>query len=359
MAPSFDFASLLCTEDISFFDENDFGGSMEVLEESCQVEYDPPNLHETQQFDESIGSVPPLLSDESLEALVEKECLHMPASDYVSRLKIGDLDLEGRMEAIEWIQKVGMHFGFGPLCVYLAVNFMDRFLAAVDMLKDKIWSIQLLAVASLYLAAKIDETVVPRSLDMKMNEEKYLFDNKTILKMELMILTTLNWRMQSITPFSFIDYFLNKLSNDPVPTEDSFSQSFQLIMRTIRGLDFIQFKPSEIAAAVAVTLSAEGENQTIEIDKSVSLLTQYVEKEKVMKCIEMFQQLTSSGSASEEDSITTTNAPESVGFSIGELDSLCLSNINATTSSSLANSSSNTNSPEAKRIKHNKTYEEA
>ncbi|KAI5435554.1 hypothetical protein KIW84_022100, partial [Lathyrus oleraceus] len=125
------------------------------------------------------------------------------------------------------------------------------------------------------------------------------------------------------------------------------------------GLDFIQFKPSEIAAAVAVTLSAEGENQTIEIDKSVSLLTQYVEKEKVMKCIEMFQQLTSSGSASEEDSITTTNAPESVGFSIGELDSLCLSNINATTSSSLANSSSNTNSPEAKRIKHNKTYEEA
>lgn len=146
---------------------------------------------------------------------------------------------------------------------------------------------------------------------LQMNEEKYLFDNKTILKMELMILTTLNWRMQSITPFSFIDYFLNKLINDPIPTEDSFLQSFQLIMRTIRGtfhfspsqlsnnnnhhkkervrnsnhflesnvgLDFIQFKPSEISAAIAVTLSAEGENQTIETDKSVSLLTQYVEK---------------------------------------------------------------------------------
>ncbi|KAI5435555.1 hypothetical protein KIW84_022101 [Lathyrus oleraceus] len=355
MVSSFDFASLLCIEDISFFDENDFRGSMEVLEESCQVEYDPPNLDETQQFDESIGSVPPLLSGESLKALVEKECFHMPGSDYGSRLKIWDLDLdlEGRMEAIDWIQKVGMHFGFEPLCVYLAVNFMDRFLSVVDML------IQLLAVASLYLAAKVDETAVPRSLDMQMNEEKYLFDNKTILKMELMILHILNWRMQSITPFFFIDYFLNMINNDSVPTEDSFSQSFQLIMRTIRGLDFIQFKPSEIAAAVAITISTEGENRTIEIDKSVSLLTKYVEKEKVMKCIEMFQQMASSGSAYVKDSITTTNASNSVGFFIGELDSLCLSNINATTSSSLENSLNNTNSPESKRIKHNKTYKEA
>ncbi|KAL5102558.1 hypothetical protein RYX36_006885 [Vicia faba] len=339
MAPSFDFASLLCTEDISFFDENDLEGSMEVLDEPWQVEYDPPILDEPQQFDEPIGSVPPLLSDESVKVLIGKECYHVPASDYVSRLKIGDLDLEGRMEAIDWIQKVGMHFGFGPLCLYLAVNFMDRFLSAVDMLKDRMWSIQLLAVASLYLAAKIDETAVPRSLDMQMNEKKYLFDNKTILKMELMILSTLNWRMHSITPFSFIDYFLNKLNHDQVPTEDSFAQSFQLIMRTIRGTDFIQFKPSEIAAAVAVTISAEGENQTVETDKAVSLLTQYVEKERVMKCIEMFQQLESSDTASAEDS-------------------QCLSNINATTtSSSLANSSNNTNSPEAKRIKPNKTYE--
>ncbi|XP_058759688.1 cyclin-D4-2-like [Vicia villosa] len=342
MAPSFDFASLLCTEDTSFFDENDFGGSMEVLEEPWQVEYDPPILDEPQQLDEPIGAVPPLLSEESVKVLVEKECCHVPASDYVSRLKIGDLDLEGRMEAIDWIHKVGMHFGFGPLCVYLAVNFMDRFLSAVDMLKDRMWSIQLLAVASLYLAAKIDETAVPRSLDMQMNEEKYLFDNKTILKMELMILSTLNWRMHSITPFSFIDYFLNKLTDDQVPTEDSFPKSFQLIMSTIRGLDFIHFKPSEIAAAVAVTISAEGENRTVETDKAVSLLTQYVDKERVMKCIEMFQQL--------ESSSDTASAE----------DSLCLSNINAanaTTSSSLANSSNNSNSPEAKRIKPNKTNE--
>lgn len=71
------------------------------------------------------------------------------------------------------------------------------------------------------------------------------------------------------------------------------------------------------------------------------LICIYILQERVMKCIEMFQQLESSDTASAEDS-------------------QCLSNINAasaTTSSSLANSSNNSNSPEAKRIKPNKTNE--
>ncbi|MCI02053.1 cyclin D2, partial [Trifolium medium] len=174
--PSFDFASLFCQEDSSIFDENDFGGpnSFEMLDESWQDECDPylnqiPQFDDsTQQFNEPIALVPPpLLSDESLKDLVAKECHHLPASDYVNRLKYGDLDLQDRMEAVDWIEKVGVHFGFGPLCLYLAVSFMDRFLSVVEMLKERTWSIQLLAVGCLYLAAKIDETVVPRTVDMQ------------------------------------------------------------------------------------------------------------------------------------------------------------------------------------------------
>lgn len=106
MAPSFDcFANLLCTEDISIFEENEFGDSLEMLEEPWNVEYEP-NLNQTQEFDDPIGLLP-LLSDESLKVMIEKECHHLPASDYVNRLKIGVLDLEGRMDAIDWIQKVG------------------------------------------------------------------------------------------------------------------------------------------------------------------------------------------------------------------------------------------------------------
>jgi len=48
------------------------------------------------------------------------------------------------------------------------------------------------------------------------------------------------------------------------------------------GLDFIQFRPSEIAAAVAVLVSLVGENLTIQTEKAVSLLIEYVEKVLMM-----------------------------------------------------------------------------
>jgi len=101
--PSFDFSCLLCTEDSSILDEIDLGGSME----------DENDMNQTEQFDEPIEYVPPplqpppLLSEENLKVLIEKECHHLPASDYVNRLKNGELDLQGRMESIDWMEKVG------------------------------------------------------------------------------------------------------------------------------------------------------------------------------------------------------------------------------------------------------------
>ncbi|AES98215.1 putative cyclin [Medicago truncatula] len=349
--PSFDFSCLLCTEDSSILDENDLGGSME---------------DETEQFDEPIEYVPPpllpppLLSEENLKVLIEKECHHLPASDYVNRLKNGELDLQGRMESIDWMEKAGLYFGFGPLCIYLAIRYMDRFLSVVDMLKERKWSIQLLAFCCLYLAAKIDEVVVPRSVDMQMDEKKYLFDKKTLRTTELLILSTLNWRMQAITPFSYIDFFLNKVNGDQVPIGDSILQSFRLIMSTVRGLDFIQFRPSEIAAAVAVLVSVEGENLIVQTEKALSLLIEYVEKEKVMKCIEMIQQLLSGSGSSAKDA--NVSVPFVAQTPIGVLDALCLSynsddNHSDATTAPLADSPLH-NSPDAKRKKTISNFEE-
>lgn len=73
------------------------------------------------------------------------------------------------------------------------------------------------------------------TFSMQMDEKKYLFDKKTLRTTELLILSTLNWRMQAITPFSYIDFFLNKVNGDQVPIGDSILQSFRLIMSTVRG----------------------------------------------------------------------------------------------------------------------------
>jgi cyclin D1/2/4 len=70
-------------------------------------------------------------------------------------------------------------------------------------------------------------------------EPKFVFEAKTIQRMELLVLSTLRWRMQAFTPCSFIDYFLSKINNVQLPSTLSISRSVQLIISTIKGLSLI------------------------------------------------------------------------------------------------------------------------
>ncbi|XP_019431105.1 PREDICTED: cyclin-D4-1-like isoform X2 [Lupinus angustifolius] len=304
MAPSFDcLSSLLCFEDNSIFDENDYVGSVETLEEDTM--WYPSyrrNLNQTEHFavEPNEFLLLPLQSDESLNLMVEKECYHLPREDYLNRVKNGDLDFGDRKEAIDWIQK-----------------------------KDRAWTMQLLAVACLSLAAKIDETKVPMPLDLQVGESDFVFEAKIIQRMELMVLNTLKWRMQSITPFSFIDYFLSKVNDDQSQIRSSILRSIQLILSTIRGIDFLEFKPSEIAAAVAI--SVVGETKTVHTEKAISVLIPLVEKERVLKCVKMLQELSSNNVYADHTSGSSVPVPVPVHVPclpqspIGVLDAICFS----------------------------------
>lgn len=46
---------------------------------------------------------------------------------------------------------------------------------------------------------------------MQVEDSRYLFEAKTIKKMELLVLSTLQWRMNPVTPFSFVDYITRRL----------------------------------------------------------------------------------------------------------------------------------------------------
>ncbi|KAK4352341.1 hypothetical protein RND71_027859 [Anisodus tanguticus] len=298
MAPNMEFAvsTLLCAEDNNsiFCNEDDdvlFGFGF-VEEETWY----PRNHRNGQQNrrriygeEESLTIGVPLQSDECLDLMIKRECEHMPVGDYLDRLRNGDLDIGARDEILEWIAKVHSHFNFGPMCAYLAVNYLDRFLSAYDLPKGKKWMMQLLGVACLSLAAKMEETEVPMSLDLQGGDGKFIFEAKTIQRMELLVLSTLKWRMQAITPFSFIDYFLKKINSDQNASRSSINKSVQLILSTLKGIHFLEFKPSEIAAAVAISFAVKTE--TVGSEKALSTLVQHVQNDKVMKCVELIQDL--------------------------------------------------------------------
>ncbi|KAL5074827.1 hypothetical protein RYX36_013811 [Vicia faba] len=351
MAPSFDCASsLLCTEDTSVFDDGENQGTVEVYEDSWR-----PRFDHRRGGDDSGGVADelPLQSEECFGLMLEKECQQWVGEDYFNRFHFGDLDFGARNEAIDWILKVGAHFGFGPLCVYLSINYMDRFLSAYELPKGRVWTMQLLAIACLSLAAKLEETDVPMILDLQIGESKFLFEAKTIQRMELLVLSTLKWRMQSITPFSFIEYFLTKINDSNKSSlSSSISQSTKLISNTVKGIEFLEFKPSEIAAAVATYVV--GETQAIDASKSISTLIRYMEKERLMKCIEKVMSLNSIVTG-KNSSASVPSVPQSP---IGVLETtLCFSykSDDTTNGGDGPCSSSHNSSPDAKRRKLNKS----
>lgn len=357
MAPSMDCAvsSLLCAEDNSsiFCNEDDdvgFGFVEEVVVEDIWY----PRIHRNGQENrklfngEEFYTGVPLQSDECLVLMIEKECEHMPAVDYLERLTNGDLDIGARDEILDWIAKVHSQLNFGPMCAYLAVNYLDRFLSAYDLPKEKAWMMQLLGVACLSIAAKMEETDVPLSLDLQGGDAKFVFEAKTIQRMELLVLTTLKWRMQAITPFSYIDYFIKKINNDQI---SSINKSVELILSTLKGIHFLEFKPSVIAAAVAISFAVKIE--TVDSDKALSALVQHVQKDKVMECIELIQELSL---ASDFVKVPIASSIPSVPQSpIGVLDAACLSY--RTDGSGVESRSNSSHNSPVKRRKLNTPYE--
>ncbi|CAA7395794.1 unnamed protein product [Spirodela intermedia] len=295
-----------------------------------------------------------LQTEECLAMLVLREHHHLPREDYATRLQTGALDLSLRRDAIDWICKVHAHYSFGPLSGYLSVNYLDRFLSLYELPQGKAWMIQLLSVACLSLAAKMEEAEVPLSLDLQVGDAKFVFEARTIQRMELLVLSTLQWRMQAVTPFSFLDYFLRSFNGGKSPGEASISRSVDLILRTTRGIDFLEFRPSEIAAAVAISeLEAAAEEEV-----SGALLSRcvHLDKERVLRCLELLRDAAAPGNRPSKDGAAAaaagSGAPGSVPQSpIGVLDAACLSYKSDDTTAG-SQSIPEQNSPEPKRKKN-------
>jgi len=72
--------------------------------------------------------------------------------------------------------------------------------------------LQLLAVACLSLASKVEEHRAPRLSELRLDACE--FDSESILRMELLVLGTLQWQMIAATPFPYISCFAARFRQD-------------------------------------------------------------------------------------------------------------------------------------------------
>ncbi|KAK7310831.1 hypothetical protein RJT34_08585 [Clitoria ternatea] len=192
-----------------------------------------------------------------------------------------------RRDAVEWILKVNAHYSFSPLTALLAVNYLDRFLFTFRSQNSKPWMTHLASVACLSLAAKVEETQVPLLLDLQVEDTKYLFEAKTIKRMEILVLSTLGWKMNPVTPVSFLDYITRRLGLKNHLCWEFLKRCEGVLLSVLGDSRFMSYLPSVLATATLIHvvnsvepgLGAEYESQLFGILG--------FDKEKVNECCKL------------------------------------------------------------------------
>ncbi|KAF5190571.1 Cyclin-d1-1 [Thalictrum thalictroides] len=270
--------------------------------------------------------------EDSINGFIDDERDYMPALDYPEMFRSQSIDVSARTESIAWILKVQEFYRFQPLTAYLSVNYMDRFLSSrclPNLPKSNGWLLQLISVACLSLAAKMEEPLVPSLIDIQVEGAKVIFEPRTIRRMELLVLNALDWRLRSITPFNFIDFLANKVDSSGTFTRFFISRATEIIFVTTRDIRFLNYCPSSIAAAAIICAANEYPNLCLNNPGIAATWCTGLSKEKIVGCFKLMEE------------VVVDNCPRTPPKEVPQLRETSSTTSDLSSSSSMSSSSSN------------------
>ncbi|XVF27750.1 hypothetical protein REPUB_Repub14bG0135700 [Reevesia pubescens] len=227
---------------------------------------------------------------DAIAALFSSESDHMLSQNYFQCLKTKDFYVSFRQEAIPLILQAQYSCNLDPYTPYLAVNYMDRFISRQEIPQGNPWVLRLVVIACISLAAKMKEIHLSSSNFQR--EEGFIFDASAIQRMELLILDALNWRMRSITPFSFICFFISLFElKDPPLTQALKDRATNIIFQAHNEINLLEFKPSIIAASALLLASHELFPLQFPSFETSILSCENVNKENMLKCFNEMQEM--------------------------------------------------------------------
>ncbi|KAL0973673.1 hypothetical protein UPYG_G00209300 [Umbra pygmaea] len=242
-------------------------------------------------MDVSFGDSPMDMSVEAEERTVDVNA----ATEYASEIHtyLRDLEVKSRPKAgymkkqpditnsmrailVDWLVEVGEEYKLQNETLYLAVNYIDRFLSSMSVLRGKL---QLVGTAAMLLAAKFEEIYPP-----EVSEFVYITDDtytkKQVLRMEHLVLKVLSFDLATPTINQFLtQYFLAQPLGNKVESLSMFLGELSLVDSD----PFLKYLPSMTAAAAFVVA-----NNTItggSWSKALVEVTGYA-LEDLMPCIE-------------------------------------------------------------------------
>lgn len=145
-----------------------------------------------------------LWDDDELQSLISKENETNHYHPYHQTLD--ECLVSCRKEALDWFFRVKSRYGFASSTALLAVNYFDRFITSIKFQADKPWMSQLVAVACLSLAAKVEEIHVPLLIHLQVSFFFFCFSffimllkKSTCNETSFVCLWFIRWRKQGMS----------------------------------------------------------------------------------------------------------------------------------------------------------------
>ncbi|CAL8354726.1 unnamed protein product [Merluccius merluccius] len=172
--------------------------------------------------------------------LREMEVKTQPKVGYMK--KQPDITTSMRAILVDWLVEVGEEYKLQNETLYLAVNYIDRFLSAMSVLRGKL---QLVGTAAMLLASKFEEIYPP-----EVAEFVYITDDtytkKQVLRMEHLVLKVLSFNLAAPTVNQFLSqYFLH---HRPARSVESLAM-YLAELSLVDSEPFLKYLPSHTAAA--------------------------------------------------------------------------------------------------------------
>lgn len=130
---------------------------------------------------------------ETVHFLIEQEDVYRPDPNYIDNAQ-PNLKWKMRSILLDWMQEVCSDYLLKRETFYYAVNYVDRYLSAVPAVEKK--NLQLVGLTALYLAAKVEEVLLPKVENMVLAANN-TYTASQITKMETTLYFALDFR---ITP---------------------------------------------------------------------------------------------------------------------------------------------------------------
>uniref|UniRef100_A0A7S1NPT6 Cyclin N-terminal domain-containing protein n=1 Tax=Eutreptiella gymnastica TaxID=73025 RepID=A0A7S1NPT6_9EUGL len=176
---------------------------------------------------------------EIMQHLRNTESNFRPSANYMGRQT--DINEKMRSILVDWLVDVHLKFKLLPETLHLAVILIDRFLASKVVTRQRL---QLVGVVAMLIGAKYEEIYPPEIKDfIYISANTYTKDE--ILRMELLMLQTLEFNLTVPTIYPFVQRALQVFEADQVCRH----MTYYFAELSLLDYNLLVFWPSTIAAA--------------------------------------------------------------------------------------------------------------